>query len=140
MTSAPTPISVHGIVRVRSAHSVAETAQRLIAFVHARQLILFADIDFAADAQRAGLAMRPMRKLIFGNPKAGTPLLLAAPTAGLDLPLEALIWEDPSGAVWTGYNDADYLGDRHELPAPLLANLAALPVLVSGAVGAAPVP
>jgi uncharacterized protein (DUF302 family) len=140
MTPAATPIPVHGIVRLRSAHSVAETAQRLIALVHARQLILFADIDFAADAQRAGLAMRPMRKLIFGNPKAGTPLLVAAPTAGLDLPLEALIWEDPSGAAWLGYNDADYVGDRHELPASLLPNLAALPTLVSAAIGPATIP
>jgi uncharacterized protein (DUF302 family) len=140
MTSPAAPIPVHGIVRLRSAHSVVETARRLTALIHARQLLLFADIDFAADAERAGLTMPPMRKLIFGNPKAGTPLLLAAPTVGLDLPLDALIWEDASGSAWIAYNEADYLRDRHELPAPLLANLSALPGLVSMAAGVAAVP
>src|ERR1700680_1687915 len=94
-----------GIVRIRSQHSVAVTMQRLESLLKERGIIVFARIDFRGDASRAGLTMRPEQLLIFGNPKAGTPLMLAAPTAGLALPIKALIWEDAEGRAWIAYND-----------------------------------
>jgi uncharacterized protein (DUF302 family) len=119
-----------GIVRIRSQHSVAHTVQRLQSMLKERGILLFACIDFSADAARAGLAMRPEQLLLFGNPKAGTPLMLAAPEAGLDLPLKALVWEDADGAVWIAHNDPQYVVRRHALAPLLAANLAAVePIL-----------
>ena len=91
---------IAGIVDVRSHHSVAETVDRLEALAKRAGLTVFARIDFSADAVKSGLSLRPMQQLVFGNPKAGTPLLVASPRAGLDLPLKALVWEDGDGAVW----------------------------------------
>jgi uncharacterized protein (DUF302 family) len=85
---------------------------------------IFAHLDFTADAARVGLTMRAEQLLIFGNPKAGTPLMQAQPTAGLDLPLKALIWDDADGRVTIAYNDPQYVLRRHGLPATLNANLA----------------
>ena len=83
-----------GITRMRSAHSVAQTVQRLESLLKERGVMIFARIDFSGDAARAGLTLREEQMLIFGNPKAGTPLMQSAPAAGLDLPLKALVWED----------------------------------------------
>ena len=83
-----------GIVRLQSHRSVADTVDRLEALLKERGVIVFARIDFSGDAAKAGLTMRPEQLLIFGNPKAGTALMQAAPIAGLDLPLKALVWED----------------------------------------------
>ncbi len=129
MSSASEP----GIVRLASSHSVAATAQRLEGLLRERGVLIFAHIDFAADAARAGLAMRPEQLLIFGNPKAGTPLMQTEPVAGLDLPLKALIFEDASGATWIAYNDPAYILRRHALPAAFAANLAALGPLIERA-------
>jgi uncharacterized protein (DUF302 family) len=119
-----------GIVRIRSQHTVAVTMDRIESLLKERGIIVFARIDFSADAARAGLTMRPEQLLIFGNPKAGTPLLLAAPIAGLDLPLKALVWEDADGHAWIAYNDPQYVVRRHALAATLGANLAAvIPIL-----------
>jgi uncharacterized protein (DUF302 family) len=119
-----------GITRILSRHSVADTAGRLEALLRERGVLIFARIDFSADAARAGLAMRPEQLLVFGNPKAGTPLMQAEPVAGLDLPLKALIWEAADGQVWIAYNEPLYLTRRHGLPAALAQNLAAvLPLL-----------
>jgi uncharacterized protein (DUF302 family) len=126
---------VHGLVRQRSQYSVAETARRLAIFVRERKLQVFGDIDFAGDAGRTGLPMRPMRQLVVGHPKAGTSLILAAPTVALDLPLRVLIWEDASGVVWLAYNEPGYLRDRHQLPEDLLYSIDALPELVARTVG-----
>jgi uncharacterized protein (DUF302 family) len=122
-----------GIVRLASSHSVAETAARLEGLLRERGVLIFAHIDFAADAARAGLAMRPEQLLIFGNPKAGTPLMQAEPAAGLDLPLKALFFEDASGRAWIAYNDPQYVVRRHALPAALAANLAAVTPLIERA-------
>jgi uncharacterized protein (DUF302 family) len=127
---ATTADSENGVVRIPSHHTVAATMERLQALLKERGVMVFARIDFSGDAARAGLTMRPEQMLIFGNPKAGTPLMLAAPTAGLDLPLKALMWEDADGKAWIAYNDPQYIVRRHALPPALSANLAAvLPLL-----------
>jgi uncharacterized protein (DUF302 family) len=115
-----------GVVRIASQHSVATTAQRLAALLEEHGIRIFARVDFSGDAARAGLAMRPEQLFIFGNPKAGTPLMQAEPTAGLDLPLKALIWEDPQGRAWIAYNDPQYVLRRHGLAAALSANIVAV--------------
>lgn len=122
-----------GIVRIRAHHSVAETVDRLEALLKERGILVFARIDFSGDAAKAGLTMRPEQLLIFGNPKAGTPLMLASPVAGLDLPLKALVWEDANGATWIGYNDPLYVIRRHDLAPTLGANLAAVTPLLERA-------
>ena len=125
--TAPSPSSAPpGMARLPVADSVGAAVARLEAALTARELRVFARIDFAADAEAAGLAMPPARLLIFGQPRAGTPLMVAAPTVALDLPLKILVYEDSLGAVWVGYNTPEYLGERHNVPADLLANLAAV--------------
>jgi uncharacterized protein (DUF302 family) len=124
----------HGIVRILSQHAVSVTMDRIESLLKERGILVFARIDFSADAARAGLSMRPEQLLIFGNPKAGTPLMLAAPVAGLDLPLKALVWEEADARVWIAYNDPRYVVRRHALAAALSANLAAaVPILEQAA-------
>jgi uncharacterized protein (DUF302 family) len=127
--AAPDP----GFIRIPSRHSVAATANRLDSLLKERGIVVFARIDFSGDATRAGLAMRPEQLLIFGNPKAGTPLMVAEPTVGLDLPLKALIWEDIDGKTWIAYNDPQYVVRRHHLPPALGANLAAVAPIIERA-------
>jgi len=129
----PVAAEENGIATVPSQHSVAETIDRLASIAKARGLLVFARIDFAADAEKAGLKMPPTQLLIFGNPKAGTPLMLASPTSALDLPLKALAWEDVEGKVWVSYNKPEYLKDRHSLPDTLVQNIAGVKVLVEKA-------
>jgi uncharacterized protein (DUF302 family) len=123
------PNAIPGIVTRRSPFSVSVTITRLESLVKSRGLHVFARIDFATDAAREGLAMPPMVQLVFGNPKAGTPLLLAAPTVGLDLPLRILVWEDSAGAVWLSYQDPGALLRRHQIPSNLLQNIAGIRAL-----------
>jgi uncharacterized protein (DUF302 family) len=111
------------MVQLPARGSVAEAWARLEAAVAARGLKVFARIDFAADAAEAGLPLLPTRALVFGNPRAGTPLLAAAPTAGIDLPLKVLIWEAADGSVTVGYNSPAWIGARHEVPQELRARL-----------------
>jgi len=119
-----------GIVQIPSQHSVADTLDRLERLLKERGLIVFARIDFSADAARAGLTMRPEQMLIFGNPKGGTPLMQAAPASGIDLPLKALVWEDAAGKVWLAYNAPEYVVRRHGLAPSFGAALAApIPLL-----------
>jgi uncharacterized protein (DUF302 family) len=115
-----------GIITMASRHPVATTMERLEAALRERGILVFARIDFSADAARAGLTMRPEQLLIFGNPKAGTPLMQAEPVIGLDLPFKALVWEDAGGQAWISYNDPHYLARRHGLADALAANLAAV--------------
>ena len=129
----PATASDSGVVRIASAHSVPETAARLEALLTERGVLIFARIDFSGDAARAGLELRPARMLIFGNPKAGTPLMQAEALAGLDLPLKALIFEDAAGKAWIAWNDPQYIVHRHALPATLAANLAAVVPLIERA-------
>ncbi|TCK84362.1 DUF302 domain-containing protein [Paraburkholderia sp. BL9I2N2] len=122
-----------GIVTVSSHHSVPETVDRLESLIKARQLTLFAHIDFSSDAQREGLAMQPSQLLVFGNPRAGTPLMQAMPTAALDLPLKVLVWEDAGQRVWMSYNSVDYLQQRHKALSELMKPLSGVAALVSAA-------
>lgn len=128
----------NGIVTIASRHSVATTMQRLESLLKERGVMVFARIDFSGDAARAVLAMRAEQMLIFGNPKAGTPLMVTAPAAGLDLPLKALVWEDAEGKTWIAYNDPQYIISRHRLPPAFAANLAAVVPLLERAAGESP--
>jgi uncharacterized protein (DUF302 family) len=119
------------MTRLRSADSVDASFARLEAAVAQRGLTVFARIDFTADAAAAGLVLRPTRLLLFGNPRAGTPLIVAAPSVALDLPLKVLVWESGDGAVWVGYNKPEYLVERHGVPAELLANVRAVETLAA---------
>jgi uncharacterized protein (DUF302 family) len=119
-----------GFVQIASAYSVAETLERLETQLKEHGITIFARLDFAADAARVGLNMRPERMLIFGNPKAGTPLMQAVPASGLDLPLKVLAWEDAQGKAWIAYNRPEYVIARHGLPATLAANLAGVIPLI----------
>jgi uncharacterized protein (DUF302 family) len=114
-----------GFVQVQSRHSVVTTADRLELALKGAGIIVFARIDFSGDAARAGLSMHAETLLIFGNPKAGTPLMVAQPSVGLDLPLKALFWEDAEGRTWAAYNNPAYVLRRHGLPLSLAGNLSA---------------
>jgi uncharacterized protein (DUF302 family) len=115
-----------GMVVLASNHSVAQTIDRLQSLLKEKGVLIFARIDFSGDAMRAGLDMRPEQLLIFGSPKAGTPLMLAVPTVGLDLPLKALVWEDAEGKTWLAYNDPKYIVQRHAVESGLSVNLATI--------------
>jgi uncharacterized protein (DUF302 family) len=125
------------MARLRARDSVDAAFTRLEAAVAQRGLTVFARLDFAADAAAVGLTLPPTRLLLFGNPRAGTPLMAAAPTAALDLPLKVLIWEVADGTVWVGYNTPAYLGERHGVAAELLANIRAVESLAAIAAGTA---
>jgi uncharacterized protein (DUF302 family) len=124
-----------GMVRLRARGSVADAWTRLEAEVAERGLKVFARIDFAADAAAVGLRLRPTRLLVFGNPSAGTALLAAAPTAGIDLPLKVLIWEKDDGSVMVGYNSPAWIGARHGVPEELRARLQPVEELAAIAAG-----
>jgi uncharacterized protein (DUF302 family) len=123
-----------GIIDLRSLRSVAQTIDRLLELVQDRGLTVFARIDFGGDAERAGVVMRPMQLLIFGNPKAGTPLLVAAPRIGLDLPLKALAWEHEDGTVWLSFKAPEDLEATYKFPDALTSNIAGIRALVEAAV------
>src|SRR5206468_13032222 len=123
-----------GIVHVPSKYTVPETLQRLESVVTSHGLTVFARIDFSGDAAKVGLQMRPNHLLIFGNPKAGTPLMIAAPSTAIDLPLKALAWQDATGQVWLSYNTPEYLKDRHGLPDELIKNISGSGGLIEKAV------
>jgi uncharacterized protein (DUF302 family) len=130
----PSADSAPGLVKIPCMHGVADTVDRLERLLKERGLMVFARIDFSADAARAGLTMRPEQMLIFGNPKAGTALMQAEPAAGIDLPLKALVWEDADGRAWLAYNAPEYVVRRHGLAPALGANLAApIPMLEAAA-------
>jgi uncharacterized protein (DUF302 family) len=125
---------VPGFISKPSQHSVPETIQRLSAALKSRGVAIFALVDHSGEAEKAGLKMRPTQLLIFGNPKAGTPLMVAASSTAIDLPIKALAWEDADGKVWLSYNSPDYLQRRHGFPSELEKNLAAVEPLLAQAV------
>jgi len=129
MPSNPT----NGIVRISSQHSVAETVAKLEGMLRAKNVKLFDIVDHSGEAERAGLRMPNTKLLIFGNPKAGTPLMLAAPSVALDLPLKILVAEDEVGKVWVSYNAPAYLQHRHNLPEDLLPNIGVIAALAGEA-------
>jgi uncharacterized protein (DUF302 family) len=122
---------VNGIVEIPSNYSVDRTVQNLEDLLKAKGVQLFAIVDHSGEAQRAGLKMSPTKLLIFGSPKAGTLLMLAAPSLAIDLPLKILIREDNDGKVWVSYNSPGYLRERHGLPQELLQNIAIIETLAS---------
>jgi uncharacterized protein (DUF302 family)/uncharacterized membrane protein YidH (DUF202 family) len=124
-----------GIVSKASKHSVDETVQKLTEILQAKGVKLFALVDHSGEAESVGMHMRPTRLLIFGNPKAGTPLMIASPSIAIDLPLKILVWEDSDGKVWIFYNSLAYLGTRHNLPHDLLQNIAVVEALAAIAAG-----
>ena len=129
------PPTASGLIDISSNHSVDETLAKLKAILQAKGVTLFALVDHSGEAAKAGLKMRPSKLLIFGNPKAGTPLMLAAPRIAIDLPLKILIWEDAQGKVWVTYNSPVYLQERHGLPAELLPNISVIEALAKTAAG-----
>lgn len=122
-----------GIVNLPTHSSVDGTIARLQAMLQEKGIQIFALIDHSGEAKRVGIEMRPTKLLIFGNPKAGTPLMLAAPSIAIDLPLKLLVWEDGNGQVWISYNSPEYLKNRHALPQNLAAALGAVEVLAKNA-------
>jgi len=112
---------------------VDETVGKLKAILKAQGVTLFALVDHSGEAEKAGFAMRPTKLLIFGSPKAGTPLMVAAPSIAIDLPLKILVWEDAQGKVWVSYNSPDYLKERHGLPQELVKNISAVETLATKA-------
>lgn len=127
------PRTEGGIVHKAGNHSADQTVERLKGILQAKGVTLFALVDHSGEAQKAGMKMRPTKLLIFGSPKAGTPLMLAAPTSAIDLPLKILVWEDSEGKVWVSYNSAAYLQQRHGLPQELLQNIAVVETLAAKA-------
>jgi uncharacterized protein (DUF302 family)/uncharacterized membrane protein YidH (DUF202 family) len=122
-----------GIVDTPSHHSVDQTVERLKEMLRAKGVMLFALIDHAGEAEKAGMQMRPTKLVIFGNPRAGTPVMLAAPSIAIDLPLKILIWEDGQGRVWVSYNSPAYLQERHGVPQELMPAIAAVGALAAKA-------
>jgi len=124
----------NGMAHVSSPYSVPETLKRLESVLQAKGLTIFARIDHSGEAEKVGMKMRPTQLLIFGSPKAGTPLMIASPTLAIDLPLKALVWEDTDGNVWLSYNTPEYLKQRHNIPDDLLKNIAGAGTLIQKAV------
>ncbi len=118
-------MSGQGIVDIPSHHPVDETVEKIRSILAAKGVTLFALVDHSGEAEKVGMRMRPTKLLIFGSPKAGTPVMLSAPSIAIDLPLKLLVWEDESGKAWISYNSVDYLRTRHNVPEELIQNLAA---------------
>jgi uncharacterized protein (DUF302 family)/uncharacterized membrane protein YidH (DUF202 family) len=129
MTSNPQ----NGIVTIPSHQSVDQTVQKLEGILQSKGVKLFSLVDHSGEAEKAGMQMRPTKLLIFGNPKAGTPLMIASPSIAIDLPMKVLVWEDAAGKVWISYNAPLYLQARHGLPPDLVANIAVVEMLVTKA-------
>ena len=128
-----TPAPHRGIIDKSSRHSVEQTLEKLKSILQARGVTLFALVDHSGEAEKVGMKMPPTKLVIFGNPKAGTPLMQTAPSSAIDLPLKILIWEDAQGKVWVSYNSPVYLQERHDLPEQFLANMAVVETLAAQA-------
>jgi uncharacterized protein (DUF302 family) len=124
----------NGLLQVASKYAVGETVKRLESVLAERGVRVFTVIDHSGEAEKVGMKMRPTKLVIFGNPKGGTPVMVAAPTVAIDLPLKALVWEDDGGKVWVSYNSPEYLQQRHGVPEELIKNIAVAGALVAKAV------
>ena len=133
MATAPNKAPDNGIVQKLSPHSVDETVAKLSAILQSTGVTLFTIIDHSGEAQKVGLQMPPTKLLIFGSPKAGTPLMLAAPSSAIDLPLKILVAQDAQGKVSVSYNSPEYVKQRHNLPPDLLQNIAVIEILATKA-------
>jgi Uncharacterized conserved protein len=127
------PDNGKGLIDIQSNHSVDETVKKLKGILQAKGITLFALVDHSGEAAKVGTTMRPTKLLIFGSPKAGTPVMLAAPSSAIDLPLKILVWEDAQGKVWVTYNSPAFLQERHDLPPELLQNIAVIETLATKA-------
>ena len=123
--------SGNGIIDKPSHHSVDETVDRLITILKSKGISLFALIDHSGEAEKVGMKMPPTKLLVFGNPRAGTPVMLAAPSIAIDLPLKILVWQDREGKAWISYNNPTYLQDRHGVPQELLQNISGVEALAT---------
>lgn len=123
----------NGIVDRQSNHSVEQTVEKLKNILQSKGITLFALIDHSGEAEKVGMKMPPTKLLVFGSPKAGTPLMLAAPGSAIDLPLKILVWEDARGKVRVSYNSPAYLQERHGLPPELLQNISVVETLAAKA-------
>jgi len=132
-SSTEAPIAGKGIIDRPSNHSVEQTVEKLKNILQSKGVTLFALVDHSGEAEKVGMKMRPAKLLIFGSPKAGTPLMLAVPSIAIDLPLKILVWEDVQEKVWVSYNSPDYLKERHGLPQELLQNIAVVETLAAKA-------
>jgi uncharacterized protein (DUF302 family) len=124
----------NGLVQVASRYSVEETVRRLQAAFAEKGMQVFAVIDHSGEAEKVGLKMRPTKVVIFGSPKGGTPLMVAAPSLAIDLPLKALVAQDGDGKVSVTYNSPEYLQNRHGVPGELIKNLAGAGAVIGKAV------
>jgi uncharacterized protein (DUF302 family) len=124
----------NGLIQVASRYTVNETVDRLKAILAERGLQVFALVDHSDEAEKVGMKMPRTKLLIFGSPKGGTPVMLAAPSVAIDLPLKALVAEDEAGKVWISYNSPEYLQQRHGIPQDLVKNIAGVGALVAKAV------
>jgi uncharacterized protein (DUF302 family) len=126
-------IADNGIITIPSGHSVNETMEKLKGILQTKGVTLFAVVDHSGEAEKVGMKMHPTKLLIFGSPKAGTPLMVAAPSIAIDLPLKLLVWEDGQGKVWISYNSPEFLRKRHGLPRELVQNIAVVETLAAKA-------
>jgi uncharacterized protein (DUF302 family) len=123
----------NGIVTIKSNHSVDDTVARLTSILQSKGITLFAVIDHSGEAAKVGMKMPNTKLVIFGNPRGGTPLMLAAPSIAIDLPLKILVSEDTQGQVWVFYNSAEYLKERYHLPQDLIQNISVVETLATKA-------
>jgi uncharacterized protein (DUF302 family) len=129
---APTPDN--GMQHLSSPYSVPETLRRIESLLHEKGLTIFCRVDHSGEAEKVGLKMHPTQLILFGSPKAGTPVMVASPTIAIDLPLKALVWEDAGGKVWVSHNSPEYLEQRHNVPSELVKNISAAGTLLPLAV------
>jgi uncharacterized protein (DUF302 family) len=129
---APTPDN--GMQHLSSPYSVQETLRRIESLLQEKGLTIFCRVDHSGEAEKVGLKMRATQLILFGSPKAGTPVMVASPTIAIDLPLKALVWEDAGGKVWVSYNSPEYLQQRHNVPSELIKNISAAGTLIALAV------
>ena len=127
------PTAVRGIIDKLSNHAVDETVGRLKNILQSKGVTLFVLVDHSGEAKKVGVEMPPTKLLIFGNPKAGTPLMLAAPSIAIDLPLKILVWEDAQRRTWVSYNSPLYLQERHNVPTELIENITVVETLAAKA-------
>lgn len=130
MTTSPD----NGMVHLSSPYSVPETLNRLESILQSKGLTVFARIDHSGEAEKIGMKLHPTQLIIFGSPKAGTPLMVASPTLAIDLPLKALVWQDAGAKVWVSYNSAEYLKQRHNIPDDLVKNISVVGPLLQSVV------
>ena len=124
------PTADNGMQHLSSPYSVPETLKRIEVVLQEKGLTIFCRVDHSGEAEKVGLKMHPTQLILFGSPKGGTPVMVAAPTIAIDLPLKALVWEDAGGKVWVSYNSPEYLQQRHNVPPDLIKNISGAGMLL----------